>query len=94
MKRCTQTRPAGSVEAIFAYDPAATLEAVRAPIVAVVAGGAEAAAKRAALAAVDEARRTACREAILVVDLGNVGHNLMRYRPAELAAAILAAARS
>ncbi len=85
---------AGSVEAIFAYDPGATLPAVRTPIVAVVAGGDEAVAKRAALVAVDEARRAAGQAAIRVVDVGNVGHNLMRYRPAELAAAILAAARS
>ena len=85
---------AGSVAAIFDYDPATTLAAVHSPIVAVVTGGDEAAAKRAALAAVDEARRTAGLVAIRVVDLGNVGHNLMRYRPDDLSAAILAVARS
>jgi pimeloyl-ACP methyl ester carboxylesterase len=85
---------AGSVEAIFAYDPMATLPNVAAPIVAIVAGAEEAAGKRAALAEVDEARRRAGLTRIKVVDLGEVGHALMRYRPAEVSAAILAAARS
>ncbi len=85
---------AGSVEAIFAYDPTATLLAVEAPIVAIVAGGEEAQGKRAALARVEDARWAAGLAAIGVVDLGNVGHNLMRYRPAEVSAAILAAARA
>ena len=85
---------AGSVEAIFAYDPAATLPMVLAPIVAIVAGGAEVEGKRAALAGVDAVRRAAGLAAIRVVDLGNAGHNLMRYRPDDVAATILAAARS
>jgi pimeloyl-ACP methyl ester carboxylesterase len=85
---------AGSVAAIFAYDPVATFLAVQAPMVAIVAGGEEAQSKRAALARVDDARRAAGLAAIGVVDLGNVGHNLMRYRPAEVTAAILAAARA
>ena len=84
---------AGSVEAIFAYDPGATLLGVAAPIVAIVAGGEETGGKRAALHEVDEARRRAGRAGIRVVDLGNVGHTLMRYRPAQVAAAILSAAR-
>ena len=85
---------AGSVEAIFAYDPIATLAAVRAPIVAIVAGGEEADGKRAARRGgrAREAPGRPCPR-IRVVDLGNVGHNLMRYRPAEVSAAILAAAR-
>jgi len=62
--------------------------------VAIVAGGEEAAGKRAALAEMDEARRRAGLTRIKVVDLGRVGHALMRYRPAEVSAAILAAARS
>jgi pimeloyl-ACP methyl ester carboxylesterase len=85
---------AGSVAAIFAYDPIATLLAVEVPIVAIVAGGEEAQGKRAALARVEDAGRAAGLAAIGVVDLGNVGHNLMRYRPAEVSAAILAAARA
>jgi pimeloyl-ACP methyl ester carboxylesterase len=85
---------AGSVEAIFAYDPITTLVEVLAPVVALVAGGDEAGGKRAALTVADEARRRAGRTAIRVVDVGNVGHNLMRYRPDEVSAAILAAARA
>ncbi len=85
---------AGSVEAIFAYDPLGTLLNVAAPIVAIVAGGEEAAGKRAALAEVDEARRRAQFTGIRVIDVGSVGHNVMRYRPAEVSAVILAAAQS
>ncbi len=83
---------AGSVEAIFAYHPVATLLAVAAPIVAIVAGGDESASRRTDLAEVDLARRRAGLAATRVVDLGNVGHTLMRYRPDEVSAAILATA--
>jgi len=85
---------AGSVAAIFAYDPIATLLSVRAPLVAIIAGGTDMAGKRAALARIEGTRRTAGLATVDVVDLGDVGHNLMRYRPAELSAAILAAARA
>jgi pimeloyl-ACP methyl ester carboxylesterase len=84
---------AASVEAIFAYDPVTTLLNVPATVVAIVSGGEESAGKRAALAALDAARSGAGLTGIRVVDLGNAGHNLMRYRPAEVTAAILAAAR-
>jgi len=85
---------AGSVEAIFAYDPLTTLVEVPAPIVAIVAGGEDANGKQAALKAADDARRRAGLAPIRVVDLGDVGHNLMRYRPVEVTEAIVAAARS
>lgn len=83
---------AASVEAIFAYDPMATLLEVTAPVTAIVAGGEDLAARRAALAAADHARLGANRSTIRVLDLSDAGHNLMRYRPAEVSRAILAAA--
>lgn len=85
---------AASVAAIFTYDPAATLLHVPAPVVAIVAGGGESAGKRAALASLAVARNAAGLTGIRVVDLGDAGHNLMRYRPAEVTATILAAART
>ena len=84
---------AGSVEAIFAYDPVATLVRVPARITAVIAGSEDATARRAALDEVNRARRATGLPAIRPVDLAPSGHNLMRYRPAELSAAILAADR-
>jgi pimeloyl-ACP methyl ester carboxylesterase len=78
-----------SVEAIFAYDPIATLSTLDGPLVAVVALDDDAGAKSAALAEVDLARRAAGRSQIAVVRFPADGHNLPRYRPAELAGAIL-----
>ncbi len=80
---------AGSVEAIFAYRPELVLPGLSGPIVAVVAAEDEEARKRPALAALDRLRRLAGRPAIVVVDLPDAGHNLPRYRPAEVAGAIL-----
>ena len=78
-----------SVEAIFAYDPVATLATLDLPLVAAVAADDEAGAKSAALAEVDLARRAAGRSPIAVIRFPDDGHNLPRYRPAELAGAIL-----
>ena len=83
---------AASVEAIFAYDPLATLVDVTAPITAIVAGGEDLAARRAALAAADHARLAAGHSGIRVVDLSDAGHNLIRYRPDEVSGALLEAA--
>ena len=83
---------AGSVGALFSYDPQLTLADIRVPITALVAGGEEAGEKRAALASLDAARRRAGHEPIQIIDLGPVGHTLMRYRPAQISDAILAAA--
>lgn len=83
---------AGSVEALFSYDPQLTLADIRVPITALVAGGEEAADKRAALAGLDAARRQAGLDPIRIIDLGPVGHTVMRYRPDEISGAILAAA--
>jgi pimeloyl-ACP methyl ester carboxylesterase len=78
-----------SVEAIFAYDPVAALATLDLPLVAAVAADDEAGAKSAALAEVDVARRAAGRSPIAVLRFPDDGHNLPRYRPAELAGAIL-----
>jgi pimeloyl-ACP methyl ester carboxylesterase len=77
------------VRAMFAYDPLATLTAVDAPIVALVASDDDADSRANALAAVSSARVAAGRDAIEQVSFGDVGHNLMRYRPGEVGAAIV-----
>ena len=63
------------VGTMFAYDPSAVLRAVRAPIVAVRQSG----LPPPAVAGVD----------LTAIDLPAPGHNLLRYRPAEVTAAIL-----
>lgn len=70
------TRPhalVASVEAMFSYRPADVLPRVTAPIVALAA----------------TTSPPAPASGIAVVRLAAVGHNLMRYRPNEVAAAIL-----
>jgi pimeloyl-ACP methyl ester carboxylesterase len=87
------TRPhalAASVEAMFEYRPVETLGAVTAPILALVAGTDETGTREATLAAVVRARASAGRSPIEIVRYPFDGHNLMRYRPASVAAAILA----
>jgi len=83
------TRPHALVAAVrtmFAYRPEVVLARVRAPIVAVrrITPGDEAAAVPGSLApwSVDMA-------AVTVVDVPAPGHNLLRYRPDEVTAAIL-----
>lgn len=78
-----------SVEAIFAYRPADVLPLLGVPIAAVMAADDEGRAKSAALAAVAAARRAAGRSPIDVLRFPGDGHNLPRYRPAELAGLIL-----
>jgi len=76
------TRPhalEASVRTMFAYEPAATLAAVKAPIVAVRRAGSASAVPGPPIA----------RLASRTVELAAPGHNLLRYRPAEVAAAIL-----
>jgi pimeloyl-ACP methyl ester carboxylesterase len=63
------------VRTMFAYDPGAVLPGVRAPIVAVRQSG----LPPPAVAGVD----------LTAIDLPAPGHNLLRYRPAEVTAAIL-----
>ncbi len=84
------------VRAMFAYDPEGVLAAVRAPVFALVAlGAADLATTELRLS---ELRRTALARAaagrgpIRVAGFPNTGHNLVRYRPADVTAAILAVA--
>jgi len=80
------------VRMMFAYDPVATLTAVTAPVVALSAAssGDDAPGARArALAVASAARVAAGRDPIRPVSFGHDGHNLMRYRPEAVTAAIL-----
>jgi pimeloyl-ACP methyl ester carboxylesterase len=90
------TRPhaaEASVRAMFAYDPVGTLTAVRAPVRALLAADDELGSRAAALAAASGARVSAGRSAIEHDDFPHDGHNLMRYRPDAVSAAILSVAR-
>ncbi len=84
------------VRTMFAYDPAVVLAAVEAPVVALVALGAgdpsTTGIRLSELRRAAEARVAAGRGAIRVAGFEGTGHNLMRYRPADVAAAILAPA--
>ena len=94
-KVVSSTRPhalEASVRAMFRYDPVATLSAVSAPITALVAADDEAGSRWAALASVSAARAAAGRDRIRAASFGHDGHNLMRYRPEAVGAAILSAA--
>jgi pimeloyl-ACP methyl ester carboxylesterase len=84
---------AGMVEAMLAYDPLGTLPAVSAPIMAIEAGEDEDGSRAQALAAADGAVRAAGRPGIRLARIPGSGHNLMRYRPVDVAAAILAVER-
>jgi pimeloyl-ACP methyl ester carboxylesterase len=79
------------VRSMFEYDPLAVLPAVDAPIVALVADE-EGGARVAPLDEVSAVRTGAGREPIAALQLGAVGHNLMRYRPDAVAGAILSLA--
>jgi pimeloyl-ACP methyl ester carboxylesterase len=89
------TRPhalAATVRTMFAYDPLAVLPTVEAPVHALIAADDEIGSRAAALARISAARQRAGRAAIAISRFPGVGHNLMRYRPLEVAAAILALA--
>ena len=86
------TRPhavAGVVNAMFEYEPSRVLPLVTAPIAALVAGEGGGDDHQTALAEVQAALAEAGRPLIRVARLAGAGHNLMRYRPREVAAAIL-----
>jgi len=78
-----------SVRAMFRYDPVSTLADVTAPVVAVAAADDETGSRSAALTAASGARTAAGLGAIRVVSFHHDGHNLMRYRPEAVRAAIL-----
>jgi pimeloyl-ACP methyl ester carboxylesterase len=78
------------VRAMFAYRPAVVLPSVGAPIAALAAADDAEATHARTLAAAQRALVEAGRPPILVARFPDAGHNLMRYRPTEVAAAILA----
>jgi len=79
------------VRTMFGYDPAAVLGEVVAPVAALVAVGAgDADIRFAELKRTARARLTAGRRPIRVVEFPSDAHNLMRYRPAEVASAVVA----
>ncbi len=80
------------VRAMFTYNPVATLTAVGASVTAFIAADDEDGTRAATLTAVSAAREAAGRRPIEHVSFGHDGHNLMRYRPREVAAAIAAVA--
>ena len=86
------TRPhalEASVRAMFAYDPFAIVASISAPITALIAADDDIGSRATALAALSAAREAAGRRPIEQVAFGgHDGHNLMRYRPREVAAAI------
>ena len=92
------TRPhvtTACVQTMFAYDPLEALVPVDAPVVALVAASPsddQPGARERALAAVDAARTAASRPPIRTVPFRHDGHNLMRYRPDAVSAAILSVA--
>jgi Predicted hydrolases or acyltransferases (alpha/beta hydrolase superfamily) len=79
------------VRTMFEYDPEATLAAIRAPVVALVARDDEGGSRGQALARVSATREAAGLAPIRAVSFGQDGHNLMRYRPEAVTAAILEA---
>ena len=86
------TRPhalEASVRTMFGYEPIATLARVPAPVVALMAGEDDDGGRRAALRDVSAAREREGRDPVLLTSFGRDGHNLMRYRPREVTAAIL-----
>ena len=95
-KRLTlATRPhavAGAVEAMFGYDPLVVLPSVDARIVALRAADDEEGTHGRALVEMQAVLAAAGRPAMRVGAYPDAGHNLMRYRPREVSAAILAVA--
>ncbi|HKF84843.1 MAG TPA: alpha/beta hydrolase [Candidatus Limnocylindrales bacterium] len=78
------------VHTMFGWDPAIGVRDVESPIAALVAlGSADAAARLAELRRTADAHTAAGNRALRVTGFPGVAHNLMRYRPADVTAAIL-----
>ncbi len=93
----SSTRPhalEACVEAMFGYRPLDTLTAVTAPIVVLAAAEDEAGGRTAALDGVAAALARQGRPLAARRAFPADGHNLMRYRPTEVTAAILEAGSS
>ncbi|HEX2470671.1 MAG TPA: alpha/beta hydrolase [Candidatus Limnocylindrales bacterium] len=79
-----------AVRAMFEYAPLAVLPLVDAPVSALMGMDDEAGSRAERLDAVSAVRELVHLPPIRTVAFGNIGHNLMRYRPREVAAAVLA----
>ena len=77
---------------MFRYDPLEVLAAVDAPVTALIAADDEEGSRAKALAAASSARAAAGRGRIRAASYPHDGHNLMRYRPDAVSAAILSVA--
>jgi pimeloyl-ACP methyl ester carboxylesterase len=82
---------AGSVRALWSYEPAAVLPEIEASIVALVARD-EDGSRVATLADIARLRAAAGRSPIRVAAFPERGHNLARHEPGAVAAAVLAVA--
>jgi len=82
---------AGSVRALWSYEPAAVLPDLEASIVALVARD-EDGSRAAALAGIARRRAEAGRSPIRAAAFPGRGHNLARHEPGAVAAAVLALA--
>ena len=83
-----------TVEAMFDYRPTDTLTAIRTPILAAIAeaGTADDEVVRERLLALDDINRDRARAGLRPIEVRRfpgAGHNLMRYRPAELTDALM-----
>jgi pimeloyl-ACP methyl ester carboxylesterase len=83
----------GVVASMFEYDPLEVLAAVEAPVLALIAADDEAGTHRRSFEEADRVLRRLGRPAIPSARFDD-GHNLMRYRPVEVAAAVLGAAEA
>jgi pimeloyl-ACP methyl ester carboxylesterase len=86
------TRPhalEASVREMFRYDPMVAITSVHSQLVALRAASEDPQARAQALATVSAAREATGRSPIETFAFERDGHNLMRYRPAEVTAAIL-----
>lgn len=79
------------VRTMFEYDPEVTLARLAVPVVALIANDDETGSRGRALARASAACVAAGHAPIRVVSFGRDGHNLMRYRPEAVTAAILEA---
>jgi pimeloyl-ACP methyl ester carboxylesterase len=81
-----------TVRAMFEYAPLAVLPRIEAPVTALMATDDDTGSRARALADASAARQEAGHRPIATVAFDGVGHNLMRYRPREVVAAILSIA--
>lgn len=77
------------IRAMFSYDPLEILPGIQAPVVALTAADDGMRSRDRALAEASAARVSAGRTSIPVTAFPHDGHNLMRYRPDAVSAAIL-----